>query len=422
MECIDVAVKAVSPAPSTQTSNAQAATAGASASGLGVLAALTSGAAPGGSAPPAAANGSTAPASPGNAGERAPLNFLQLMAQSNAGFLGGKSGEAKPVATDAKAPTAAAEKSSDSDSDPAQNDPDAISAALAFVSQLMASPPSTPAPVVDAAKSSASTATDPAASLGAVGSASSPSSSSAGTKSAPDKATQANGTQSQSQSDTDSDSDSDDFSLQSLVSQLLGDSAGELQPAHLPGQTTDATQTGAPTTATGSDPGAASTTQTANPNLSIGSHFQAPQNPIEPHRADVKSPVGTSAWTDELGGKITWMARQGIDSASLSLSPEHLGPVEVHISVQDGATSVMFGAAQPDTRSALEQALPRLREMFANQGLMLADAGVSREPPKQQNRSPQIAPVAALSAVPDAGMASVSSAVRIHLGLLDTYA
>src|SRR5581483_4557197 len=102
----------------------------------------------------------------------------------------------------------------------------------------------------------------------------------------------------------------------------------------------------------------------------------------------LSSPVGTSAWTDELGAKMTWMAHQGIESASLQLSPEHLGPVQVSISVHQGQASVWFGAAQPDTRTALQQSLPQLRQLFASQGLSLSDAGVSREPPRGQSRQP----------------------------------
>ena len=168
----------------------------------------------------------------------------------------------------------------------------------------------------------------------------------------------------------------------------------------------------------------ASSMSAVNPHLGAASHFPVPHAlAAEIHRADVKAPVGSSAWADELGGKITWMAKEGIEAASLSLSPEHLGPVEVHISVHDGATSVMFGAVQADTRSALEKALPQLREMFATQGLMLADAGVSREPPKQHSNPAQIAPVAALSgAGVSESVVSLSPTKRIHLGLLDTYA
>jgi len=98
----------------------------------------------------------------------------------------------------------------------------------------------------------------------------------------------------------------------------------------------------------------------------------------------VRAHVGATAWADELSGKLTWLTERGIQSASLRLSPEHLGPLEIRISVVNDQASVWFGAAHADTRSALEQALPRLRELFAEQGLNLADAGVFREPPREQ--------------------------------------
>jgi flagellar hook-length control protein FliK len=116
------------------------------------------------------------------------------------------------------------------------------------------------------------------------------------------------------------------------------------------------------------------------------------------------------------------MAHQGIESASLKLSPAHLGPVEVRISVQDGGASVWFGAAQADTRAALEQALPRLREMFSTQGLTLADANVSREPPRQQQQ-PTVHGVASVTGVSEGSVTlSSSSLSSLRIGLLDTYA
>jgi flagellar hook-length control protein FliK len=118
---------------------------------------------------------------------------------------------------------------------------------------------------------------------------------------------------------------------------------------------------------------------------------------------------------------MTWMANQGLESASLKLSPEHLGPLEIHISVRDGDASVWFGATQPDTRAAIEQALPRLRQMFASQGLTLADAGVSRESPRQQSKTSSSQGVAAMSNVGGADL-PISAAMRVSLGLLDTYA
>jgi flagellar hook-length control protein FliK len=136
--------------------------------------------------------------------------------------------------------------------------------------------------------------------------------------------------------------------------------------------------------------------------------------------ATLRAPVGTHAWKDELGTQLTWMALNGREAASLRLSPEHLGPIEVRISTNDAGASVYFGASNPDTRSALEQSLPRLREMFASNGLLLADAGVSRDAPRNAFKpSPQSSGVRGVS---DASSeVSVKSITLARVGLVDTY-
>jgi flagellar hook-length control protein FliK len=136
--------------------------------------------------------------------------------------------------------------------------------------------------------------------------------------------------------------------------------------------------------------------------------------------ATLRAPVGTHAWKDELGTQLTWMALNNRETASLRLSPEHLGPVEVRISMNDTGASVYFGASNADTRSALEQSLPRLRELFASNGLVLADAGVSRDAPRNAFKpSPQ---PGALRGVSDASSeASVTSITLARVGLVDTY-
>jgi flagellar hook-length control protein FliK len=134
---------------------------------------------------------------------------------------------------------------------------------------------------------------------------------------------------------------------------------------------------------------------------------------------ELRAPVGSPAWQDQLGDHLTWMAQNNRDVASLRLNPEHLGPVEVRLSVRDGETSVWFGAANADTRAALEQSLPRLREMFASQGLSLADAGVFRDPPREAPTQ------AALHASAQPGSDESEPVTRIaiqHQGLIDTYA
>jgi len=134
----------------------------------------------------------------------------------------------------------------------------------------------------------------------------------------------------------------------------------------------------------------------------------------------LRSAVGTPAWKDELGAQVTWLANNGREAASLRLSPENLGPVEVKISMKDGEASVWFGATNPDTRSALEQSLPRLRELFASQGLVLADSGVFRDAPRNPFRSATFSGGSRGSS--DASSApTVTSVTLSRAGLIDTY-
>ena len=135
----------------------------------------------------------------------------------------------------------------------------------------------------------------------------------------------------------------------------------------------------------------------------------------------IHTPVGTSGWSDELGSQLHLMADKGQSVASLRLSPEHLGPLEVQISVQDNEASVWFGAANADTRAALELAMPRLRELFAAQGMSLMQSGVFNQSPRDPGR--QAAGPAPLAAIAE-GAAGTDAAVHVLAvrGLVDAYA
>jgi flagellar hook-length control protein FliK len=151
--------------------------------------------------------------------------------------------------------------------------------------------------------------------------------------------------------------------------------------------------------------------------------FQANASQVEQRaQLHVHERVGTPAWREEVGAKLNWMIERGVQSGSLRLSPENLGPLEVRISVQNDQVSVWFGAAHADTRAALENALPRLRELFAAQGMSLADAGVFREPPKNfQQGTPQDGARGygdSFAGAADSGAAIITS----RIGLLDAYA
>lgn len=136
------------------------------------------------------------------------------------------------------------------------------------------------------------------------------------------------------------------------------------------------------------------------------------------HAAPIQTPVAAQGWSDELAGRIAWIARDNLQSASIRLTPEHLGPLDVQISVRDGDAVITFGANHAETRAALEQSLPRLRELLAAQGIALTQANVSEHPARQDRSSS-----ARLLAVAGDDVEVIQeSGLRLPVGLVDLYA
>lgn len=93
--------------------------------------------------------------------------------------------------------------------------------------------------------------------------------------------------------------------------------------------------------------------------------------------------VGTTAWSQALGDKIVWMAAGAQQTATLTLNPPNLGPLQIVLNVTNDQASANFFTAQPEVRQALETAFPRLREMMNDAGIQLGQASVSAETPGQ---------------------------------------
>ncbi|WP_338765813.1 flagellar hook-length control protein FliK [Massilia sp. METH4] len=94
--------------------------------------------------------------------------------------------------------------------------------------------------------------------------------------------------------------------------------------------------------------------------------------------------VGTNAWEQQLGQKVVWMVAGGDQSASLTLNPPDLGPLQVVLNVSNDSATATFTAHQPETRQAIENALPKLREMMSEAGIALGNATVSAGSQEQQ--------------------------------------
>ncbi|MGO4477257.1 flagellar hook-length control protein FliK [Massilia sp. 2TAF26] len=101
--------------------------------------------------------------------------------------------------------------------------------------------------------------------------------------------------------------------------------------------------------------------------------------------------VGTDAWENQVGQKVVYMVGSEEQTASLTLNPPDLGPLQVVLSVTNDQASVAFSANQEEVRQALENALPRLREMMSESGIALGSATVNAGMPDSGQAQQQAA-------------------------------
>ena len=107
-------------------------------------------------------------------------------------------------------------------------------------------------------------------------------------------------------------------------------------------------------------------------------------NMNSPLSLSIDMPVTHKAWADDFSQKIVWVATQHGQSAELHLNPPQLGPLDVLIKVNGDQATALFTSSHAVVRDAIEQALPKLREMLADNGIMLSNATVSDQSPREQ--------------------------------------
>ena len=91
--------------------------------------------------------------------------------------------------------------------------------------------------------------------------------------------------------------------------------------------------------------------------------------------------------SQQLAERLTLMIGQAWHEAELELEPQGLGKMQIQLSIgQDQQASVQFIVQQQSSRDAVEQTLPKLREMLAQQGIQLTQSSVQQQS-QQQNQS-----------------------------------
>lgn len=144
-------------------------------------------------------------------------------------------------------------------------------------------------------------------------------------------------------------------------------------------------------------------------------------------------PLGSAQWGSQIFQRVAWLTGQGIAAAEIHLNPAELGPMQVRVDQRQDSATVVFTSHNSSTREAIEASLPRLRELFSEQGMELLDVDINSgeqqananqhdnidNPAESQPNADQV-----LDSQTDALMSPVSKTqtVSLRYGLIDAYA
>ena len=89
---------------------------------------------------------------------------------------------------------------------------------------------------------------------------------------------------------------------------------------------------------------------------------------------------GSQAWRHEFAEKLGQMVQFKLDSASIKVTPEHLGPLDISISFDSqNKAQINVVAANHAAREIVESSLPQLGRMLEQSGIQLGNVEVSSQ-------------------------------------------
>ncbi len=147
----------------------------------------------------------------------------------------------------------------------------------------------------------------------------------------------------------------------------------------------------------------------------------------------ITTPLGNSGWAGDFSQKISWMITQKNQVAELHLNPPDLGPLNVVLKISDNQATALFTSPHSTVREALENAMPKLREILADNGIMLGNTTVSDQSPRDRSAegfmnqgSGTAAQRGGFSGASEStGLSPITKQVvpaRRHNGMVDTFA
>ncbi len=92
-------------------------------------------------------------------------------------------------------------------------------------------------------------------------------------------------------------------------------------------------------------------------------------------------------WNNQVGERVNWMINSQMQRAEIRLDPPELGNLDIRLNIaKDNQATVTFFVSNATAKEAIESAIPRLREMFEQQGLNLGNVDVSQQGFQQQQQ------------------------------------
>lgn len=138
---------------------------------------------------------------------------------------------------------------------------------------------------------------------------------------------------------------------------------------------------------------------------------------------------GKTGWDQAISQKVVWMVGAGEQSATLTLNPPDLGPLQVVIHVHNDQADTTFISDNAEVRQALQDGLSNLRDKMSESGIQLGQANVSSGEQSQQQFQQAAQQNLGTTQFSGNGTASVAekavaanTLVRVSNGLVDTFA
>jgi len=124
-----------------------------------------------------------------------------------------------------------------------------------------------------------------------------------------------------------------------------------------------------------------------------------------------------------LSEKVVYQVNQKIQMAEIRLDPEDLGAMQIKVNLQQDQLSLQFTVQQAQAKEALEQHLPKLRELLEQQGLSLGESHIEqRSSQDKQEQSRQFAGGSGTANDEDLVAQTAQVQVKVSDRMVDYYA